>query len=155
MENKLLDYAGYYIGCGCVNTWFPDDHGAYNPGWKLIGVRADYPKPYCLDSGTSITWTDSIKLILRQLECITDEEKTHIGKLAGWYEGKKIINNHHFEIAHDVLKEMAYDCLITADNNVDDRLGPKAYFSFIHYLLKQQFDIFGLIELGFAIDKNA
>jgi hypothetical protein len=82
MEKRLQDYAQYYIGCRCFNTWFPESDENYNNNWKLVGFRSDSEKPYGLENDEDYTWSDSIKLILRKLEDITEEEKKnlHIGR---------------------------------------------------------------------------
>lgn len=71
------DYAGYYIGCRCFNTWFPEDHEEYDRDWILRGVCnnvTSYYKSFLLENDDDFTWTDSIKPILRKLEDITDDE---------------------------------------------------------------------------------
>lgn len=95
-----------------------------------------------------------IKPILRPLYTMTEEEKTEICKRYGWFEGKKIINEHHLNVAHDSLKELAYDSLITANENDSDRQGPAAYFLIVPYLLRQRFDLFNLIENNLAVDAS-
>lgn len=151
---KLQDYAKYYIGCSCVNTLFPEGHKEYDRNWKLEGYRSDSIKPYCIGTFSHDTWTDSIKLILRKLEDMTDEDKTEIGKVMEWYKGHDLVGVKHMETMHDTYKNMASDCLIKANSNFDDRLGPSAYFKMLPALTKLGFDLFGLIDAGLAIDSK-
>src|SRR5688572_10483055 len=74
---EFKDYAQYYIGCRCFNTWYPENHPEYDKQWKLDSVIIGGHNPYRLDSQDgkhSYTWTDSIKPILRRLIDATPEE---------------------------------------------------------------------------------
>lgn len=125
---KLQDYAPYYIGCRCINTWFPEGHKEYNKGWVLSGYCQLYDnggKPFFLESENEVTWTDSIKLILRKLEDITNEECE--------------MYNQIFYTMHSI-------------NKVQDQM--KTGAALTDYLLKTGFDLFGLIEAGLAIDSK-
>lgn len=84
---NLKDYAHYYIGQPCLNTWFPSDHDAYDAGWNLTGFHASRVKPFGLENETDKTWTDSIVLKLRRLESMTEEERVEIfGTDTHWYK---------------------------------------------------------------------
>lgn len=65
---NLKDYAPYYLGCRCLNTWFPEGHEMYDRGWQLKAIDTYSDNPYGLNCYAEFTWTDSIKLILRKLE---------------------------------------------------------------------------------------
>ena len=131
MEKNLKDYAAYYLGCRCLNTWFPVGHAMYDNEWKLDGYREHSPKPYLLGNTEDETWTDSIKLVLRSLWHITDEEMKYIAlELKAGTENVEMLKWHHIE---------PWTCF---------RLTPPI----IHYLLKQGFDLFSLCESGLAID---
>jgi hypothetical protein len=141
MEKKLLDYAAYYIGCPCVNTWFPEDHDCYNAGWKLDGVRLSSIKPYILENATDTTSTNSIKFILRKLESITEVEAKEMQNelLPGW--GQKYPTHWHHE-----------EMLSFITGSMRPTLTPSGAFNCTHYLLNRYFDLYNLIESGLAID---
>lgn len=124
------DYAPYYIGCRCFNTWFPEGHKQYDKGWKLMGVCPAYArngKPYLLENEDDYTWTDSIKPILRHLSDMTKEETDELEKI----KGTKVVYRSHLPM------EIKYDT-------------PETF----HWMLKKQFDLFSLIENSLAIDSK-
>lgn len=120
---KLQDYAHYYIGASCFNTWFTPEHDAYDAGWKLCGIRTDNEKCYMLENETDVTWVDSIALKLRRLEDMTEDEIREYGKLV------------------ELRTDGVHSVYISCDT-------PESY----HYLLQQGFDLFGLITAGLAVD---
>lgn len=126
---KLQDYIQYYVGCQCLNTWFPEGHPEYNRGWVLRSYRSIGVNPYGLETefGEYITSTDSIKLILRKLSDMTNEEEKELETI----KGTRIIYRSEPNI------EIRYD---TPDT--------------FHWMLKKQFDLFELIENGLAIDSK-
>lgn len=123
MEKNLKDYAAYYLGCRCLNTWFPVGHAMYDNEWKLDGYREHSPKPYLLGNTEDETWTDSIKLVLRKITAMTEEEKNAYHLLCG----ESTDGVHSVVIRHDT---------------------PESF----HYLLKQGFDLWDLIESRLAVD---
>lgn len=129
MSINIQDYIHYYIGCRCFNTWYPEDHPEYDRGWYLRTFRTaiDTVNPYGLatESLEYLTGTDSIKLILRKLEDITQEECDAYNKIN--------ITMHSINKVQDQMKTNA------ATTN---------------YLLKQGFDLFDLIHNGLAIDSK-
>jgi hypothetical protein len=142
---KISDYIHYYIGSEVLFD---------NKVNKILGTRVMSNGDVMVAINGNSFWADECKPLLRKLNSMTEEEKTKIGSIAGWYEGKKIINEHHLNIAHDTMKEMAYDALTRANEYDADRLGPAAYFLMVPYLLRQGFDLFGLCDAGLAVDKN-
>lgn len=128
MMRDIKDYAHYYIGQPCLNTWFPADHDAYNAGWVLVGFNETSIKPFGLENETDSTWTDSIKPILRRLEDMTEEERQVVHNM-----GKLYMNHKDHTLPSYSLSKM------WAANQT-------------HYLLKQGFDLFGLIDAGLAVD---
>jgi triacylglycerol esterase/lipase EstA (alpha/beta hydrolase family) len=78
---ELKDYIQYYIGCRCVNSWFPEDHDMYNANWVLEAYCSKDIKPYKLDNENTFTWTDSIKPILRKLEDMSIHEAISLTSL--------------------------------------------------------------------------
>jgi hypothetical protein len=128
-EKTFKDYAGYYIGCRCVNTWFPEDHPEYDRGWYLRTFRTalDTCNPYGIETLDQeyITSTDSIKPILRKIGDWEGHELSVYNTLLG-----KTTDGVHSVIIH-------YDT-------------PESF----HWLLKQGFDLFGLIDAGMALDSK-
>jgi hypothetical protein len=113
---KCINYAGYYLGCRCFNTWFPEGHEQYDNNWLLEGFRPQSPKSYLLGNQTDETWTDSIKPILRKLEDITDgewleieNETSIIPDAIGWHGIKEsfmtmdIRHRWHWTITNEAL----------------------------------------------------
>lgn len=162
----LQDYAPYYIGCPCLNTWFPADHDCYNAGWKLRGFHSTSVKPYRLENDTDFTWRDSVKLVLRRLEDMTEEEALGLAKI---YSGADMLER----IKGTVANWWYFKCQFL-DSDTDETLTISAdghawyahYFdnakggfrniideyAAAHYLLQKHFDLFGLIPAGLAID---
>lgn len=139
MERNLKDYIQYYIGCRCLNTWFAPDHDCYNAGWQLMGYVPSEFKPYYLLNDTDATWTDSIKPILRRIESLTDEEKIYFYNLFPTQDN--LSNNQKIESVTHWLEEEGADKYFWSINQ-------------FHYLLKQGFDLFNLIENQLAIDEK-
>src|SRR5882672_10792825 len=81
MEKKLLDYIHYYIGCRCLNTWFPESHPEYNNNWTLVGVCIKHGKPYKLENDDSDTGTNSIKPILRKINSMSWDEWSEVREI--------------------------------------------------------------------------
>lgn len=135
-----------YLGCPCeaVGKGYGYISAVDEFGWATIKLHGS-PEACYMDA-------NGIKPILRRLSEMTEEEKTEICRRYGWFEGKKIINEHHLNVAHDTLKEMAFDSITTANENESDRLGPRSYFLILPYLTRQQFDLFNLIDNKLAID---
>lgn len=122
---KLQDYAKFYIGCRCFNTWFLQGHEMYDRNWQLKSIDIYSDNPYGLNCYAEFTWTDSIKLILRKLEDITNEECEAY--------------NYIMFTCHSV-------------NKLQDQMKTNAAMT--KYLLEQRFDLFGLIDAGLAIDSK-
>jgi hypothetical protein len=68
-EHKRIEgYLHYYLGCECVNSFFPPDHKEYSNRWKLMSIDLGNPtQPYRLENEENFTYTGEIKLILRPL----------------------------------------------------------------------------------------
>lgn len=179
-EKKLRDYAQYYIGCRCLNTWFPEGHDMHNANWVLRGFRSTNEKCYFLDNEEDETWTDSIKPILRKLEDMKEEEM--IGLLQSMvlsdmedkptnedYNLEMFYNDDGLMVDGDIAVGANFTCrcfegqiglkkcgsIILFDEDKDvtrDQLinTPIAF----HYLLKQHFDLFGLIDSNLAKDAS-
>lgn len=149
---NIQDYAKYYIGCRCLNTWFQANHEMYNNEWVLDGYREHSPKPYLLGNTETETWTDSIKPILRKLDSITDEE---IKELIGFDK----IKNVYPDIS---LERQAHGVSVYYKVDIGDITYPQTYdIDFANpaphetiFLLSKGFDLFGLIKLDEAIDAS-
>lgn len=138
MEKNLKDYLPYYIGCRCLNTWFTPDHEKYNAGWILKAYELDCPRPYLLDNNMFHTFTDSIKPILRKLSDITHEEKIELYNIHG-----------------APVPDLSEGWRISSVNKwiENGEKEPWTVYQF-HYLLKQGFDLFGLLDAGLAQDEK-
>lgn len=149
---KLQDFAHYYIGCRCLNTWFPVGHEMYDRNWQLKAIDTYSDNPYGLNCYAEFTWTDSIKLILRKLEDITEDE---IKEFIGWEE----LNKKYDHVSFENNKKVG----IIVNYSIPDREGsghPMSHFikfyqldgSQFNFLIKKGFDLFNLIISELAID---
>lgn len=164
---KLQDYIKYYIGCRVE---------AYPYGWqqkrtecgKLVGIGIHDIVNIKFDTWQSVADVSisCVKIILRRLEDMTEEEAEQLAMI---YSGAKsvertkgVANNWHYYFCYFGENEEGELLIIAADgcawyahyfdedqpghrNIVDEH---KAF----HYLLRQGFDLFGLITAGLAID---
>lgn len=78
---QLKDVIHYYIGCDCVNSWFPLDHEQYNKGWTLTAIDTTSHNPYKLETHYEDTWTDSVKPILRHYKSLSWDEIKYVEAL--------------------------------------------------------------------------
>lgn len=147
------DYAPYYIGCRCFNTWFPEGDKPREYNWILAGFRADNEKHYLLENDSHFTWTDSIKPILRKLDDITDEE---IKELIGWHKLNETYADVSFERCNSgIIINYSIDAgdegVYKQSHNITYHVfSPKEW----KYLLSKGFDLFFLIKNGVAIDSK-
>jgi hypothetical protein len=169
---QLKDIIQYYIGQKCFNTWFPEGHEQYDNGWVLTGVVASYPKPFALENEEDCTWTDSIKLILRRLEDMTEEEAMELAKIYSGADKIKrttgTVNNFFYFFCDFRSGDKGTSEILIMHNGeawyqhyFEDwprrRTGRRnivRQFDATHYLLKQGFDLWGLIERGEAVDQK-
>lgn len=174
---NLQDYAPYYIGCPCLNTWFPADHSCYNSGWKLQGFQVTSVKPCLLESDTDYTWSDSVKLVLRRVEDMTEEEAIEVHREATktpflpadkdeydvtYVKSKAEIcsiqvvdlrmpkMHTNINIEGDVL---VYIHEHNEEPKICERVANQHHIT--HYLLTHHFDLFGLIDAELAVDAKA
>lgn len=139
MQKDLKDYIHYYIGCRCLNTWFTPDDDCYNAGWKLEGYCPNDVKAFRLENETDYTRTDSIKPILRKLDSLSDEEK--------------IVFYNLFPTQDNITDSQRIDAV----THWLEEEGADKYFWAItqfHWLLKQGFDLFSLIDNQLAVDEK-
>lgn len=174
---ELKDYLHYYIHSGIGVYIFPDD--TITNGF-LAKYKADYPNGVynpvlTLDNYTKFL-NDGYKPLLRRLEDMTEEEMVGLlqSMLPADLEDKPtdeeyILNLFRGDGGNLVNSDVAigaeyniryYDGQVTIkkcgticayDETGDEQElvnAPRAY----HYLLRQGFDLFGLILAGLAID---
>lgn len=119
MEKKIEAYIHLYLGCGATE-------GNDALVGKLSGIHLNHcyiDYDYKIQS-VSI---DNLKLVLRPLSDMTEEELKHFGVSE--------------TLTKEELQQHFFDCpFFTPDEYV--------------YLLKHGFDLFGLIEDGLAVDKT-
>jgi hypothetical protein len=146
MGKKLSDYLHFFIGCKML---YSSHHEPQNEPYTLTHDNV----------GQAIEFGD--RPILRRLEDITPGElKEMIIKLS-----KIDLSDCEFEydfVGHTwvnaIRKGVVVDCLVIENNgniNMDDYSPsqlPQA--EAFHYLLKQGFDLFGLIDAGLAVDEK-
>lgn len=151
-EKKLQDYIPYYIGCRCLNTWFPEGHDQYDNNWILMGFHSGYPKPYCLENDEDTTWTDSIKPILRRLESISEDEAKFLLHFNDNHEiinSERILNYYTFSYR---WKDEQFESGYGYSERALWFKQKNWHTDHFNYLLKQHFDLFGLIDSGLVID---
>lgn len=150
---KLQDYAPYYIGCRCFNTWLPEGHEQYDNGWILGGFILNSSKPYCLENEDKDTWTDSIKPILRLVEDMTDDD------IKLFFEYDRLIRLYRDVSFSRFMGGITVNYSVETE---DEGWYPQSYdFHFhklsslqLHRLLKAGFDMFSLIKNGLAVDSK-
>lgn len=160
---NIKDYIHYYIGQRCLNTFFAPGHEMYNVGWILTGFDTESVHPFRLTDieGERYTWTDSVKPQLRRLSDMTEEDlKKMVNEFAlidlsncqyeyETVEGKWVnaIENGVVVTSLEVL-DGDYVSMMHKDDEMMPMVPQSKAF---HYLLKQGFDLFGIIDAGLAI----
>jgi hypothetical protein len=142
---QLKDIIQYYIGQRCVHTWYNEGHEQYDRAWVLTSIDYSTPNHYRIENPEDdFTWTDSIKLILRKLEDMTGDEYRTIKD----------------QLSVDVVGAVRSGLLFYSDKKpwvlvLENRLHTNTLlFNDGLILLKQGFDLFGLIERGEAVDQK-
>lgn len=168
-DMKLQDYAQYYIGAPCLNTWFAPDHDAYDAGWKLTGFQSTSVRPFGLENETDKTWTESIMPLLRRLEDMTEEEAIAIATMAMFDKSlgypvsdytvrRQPMGNYPPSACRVAINNDWYDMEIAIgfnSGNIWYTKGEQRVFNqpaIFHTLLQYHFDLFGLIPANLAID---
>lgn len=136
-----------YLGCECYDE-YDDDIKIL---WSVSMDDSEYPV-ILKKKVNHFRKIKEIKLLLRPLDSMTEEEKTFFVLDANDLNKEFVINEFHFQEKHDRMKEYYFDALTKADDDMNLRLGASWYFRSIPYLLSKHFDIFGLVENGLAID---
>lgn len=181
---QLKEVIHYYIGQRCVHSWYTEGHEQYDRAWVLTSIDYSTPNHYRIENpDDDFTWTDSIKPILRKLSDMTDEEILHCGKLLCAIPNSNNdfsfeIKRHHNTVGANyssVFYTSGQYFSIWNEKNKPDSIGhiEIGWFSdkvdrrktkelwkvggchmLTHYLLKQGFDLFGLIDSKQAIDQK-
>jgi hypothetical protein len=127
MKTELKDAIHFYKGCKFT---FVDDDGKYRPTQTLTYYNLNYYREYF----------DDIKLILRPLSSMTEEEaKEWQDKFRFFISGSpKYINDRLYVIQQHV-------------NLPETRFSSEQFA----WLLSKGFDLFNLIENGYAIEKQS
>lgn len=155
---KLQDYIQYYIGRRVLvdekeygtlmgGTFIPNSinqiYYMIRTDEMVANEDEDFDMPYNDDADEPAR----IKPMLRRLEDITEEEQVficHLHMPAGW-KGVRLLENSEDDWGMRILYDQeTFKSLYVRK----DRLTPKAF----NYLLKQGFDLFGLIDAGLAVD---
>lgn len=122
---KFIEVSHLYLGCEVANS-LTGRHGLL---FEVVRGRD----------------LDNIKPILRPLSDMTDEEALKCGEILG---GMSHLSND--SIIHQIKDLIGTNKLYTMQTNIS---GIK-WIYLTPFLLKQSFDIFGLIESGEAINKT-
>jgi hypothetical protein len=153
MQKKISDYIHLYIGGEVAH---PSDKCPF----KLIGINHD-GEPIIqgdFSGGThnvnqiSFVPIEDIKLILRPLSDMTREEAEFInnGSIMPDDELKEYGYYNEYAEGCPAYQYIRYEDYGSVQRLADQMGNPSAW----HFLLKQGFDLFGLIEAGLAIDKT-
>lgn len=134
-EKNIKDYLHFYLGCECI-----DEDGRIGrfsgfdicvDDYSIVMITVKY-------SDDTEDWSvlndnedcDRIKLLLRRLSSMTEEEKTTVYKLL---------------YGEDAYEAIRLNFALTLGN-----LNPEAF----RYLLRNGFDLFDLIDSRLAVDKQ-
>lgn len=140
---NVKDFLPYYIGCQCITKSYDGIKKERTISFQLFGEMALTGK-----FGYHI---ESVKPILRRLDDMKEEEAKHLLR---------------FKPEHEILKCEKTDKYISFQYRWLDSIYDSGYgyseraLGFhqlwkpqdFHYLLKQCFDLFGLIDAGVALD---
>ena len=141
MKKDIKDYLHLYLGCEVMDLY--NDRVAVMNGILTMneGIKV------CVFYKT--TWqlsVEEVKLILRPLSDMTEDEADIIWELTGWYDGI----NGCVRIG-EIIKEF----FVLEDNEGEPRNSSWLYLmKALPYILSRGFDLFGLIQEGLAIDKT-
>lgn len=130
MSKQLKDYLHLYLGCECRITGYSE--------LRHILMVNETGLSVCTGTdinGVHIWWkSKDCKLLLRPLSDMTEDEGFALSDIMGFFTPDNFIS---------AIKSGSKYVM-------DFRLS----FELTQYLLKQGFDLFGLIESGLAIDKT-
>lgn len=166
----IHEYLAYYIGQPCQTDQGSGTIEGVNDtdscgGTWAVRIGEDYE----MFTENDCEW---VKPILRRLSDMTEQEALHIGKLAFFDSDMKYPDSDYTVKKTGITIELpsAYAVSINNDwyereirigfntgniwNRPDQHIYERIYNQpqIFHYLLKQGFDLFGLIDAGLAID---
>jgi len=135
-EKKIEDYLHLYFGCECVCS------NVYNYVHQKETLTSGILNSFYSPAG----YIGNIKPLLRPLNDMTKDEATEIA----------IIHKYDIPDAEGVREELIgiYDCKEGETLTLGAYLAVKDYLEGLLHLLKNGFDLFGLIESGLALDKT-
>lgn len=145
---KLKDYLHYYL--------YGNIYEVGVTTCQLIGIGDCY---YTIKTkqGTLLTLSDraNIKLVLRRLEDMTEEEGIEVTRLVVHSDEFINVNTYRNKFG-DIITTWGLLAPMERANDAEYKYNATAERSWsaaqFHYLLSKGFDLFGLIDAGFAID---
>lgn len=160
---KLQDYLHYYMGCKVMAAPYGGQNKKYEEG-KLVGINIHDVAHVKLNSWQSVADISitCVKPILRRFEDITKEQMKAIWGLIfdrpfnengriDWFE-KETFSACKRWIMWSGVERVGIELngKVWADSDLHNyKYNPHVV---THYLLQQQFDLFGLIDAGLAVD---
>lgn len=134
MKKQIKDYLHFYLGCECEVA---------NRKTLLIGCHTNGNYQIAHAIGAQDYWQAKyIKPILRPLSDMTEKDANKITWHLSMYAGNETQLEHHF-----------IQALIHGSKYVLNMSDPDT-FEIMRTLCKLEFDVFGLIEAGLAVDKT-
>lgn len=138
----VSQYLGYYLGQQCQCFWKNEDGSLeYERTAQLVAldtIPGEYRNPVIIQYAigkekknfTRLHYAfDEVKLLLRPLASMSEEEKKECGNLVYDFSGDEELNRWKWQ-------------------DFETLLDPAQF----HYLLSRGFDLFGLIAAGLALD---
>jgi hypothetical protein len=180
---KLIDYLPYYVGCDVIidpgtkkedrgrllgGNFIPNSINQVYYDIQTAEMRDNEDEDFAMPYNDDADGPARILPLLRLLEDMTEEETTHLALI---YSGAKsvertkgVANNWHYYFCYFNEDEEGEVLIIAGDAcawyaHYFDKSQPghrnivnehKAF----HYLLRQHFDLFGLIDAGLAVDQK-
>ncbi len=135
---NIPDYIHYYIDSTATYRLRYVDQPA---GQWRVPLRVTSKRVSKLDDAS----IEAIELFLRQLNSMTEEEALHIADLLNF--GRVASDGAKIHQVKQMLGSVYYF-------NKFYTISAAKYVELFHYLLRQGFDLFGLIDAGLAVDKN-
>lgn len=153
MSKTIKDYLPYYLG---QDVNYPIDGSPF----KLIGItergslliKGDFSGGTHNVNQVGSTSVENIKIRLRPLGDITREEAIVIASFA--YTDLVSPNDKERIGKNWVKYNFLNQGLSGCEAELTQEIEMSMIFDITHYLLKQGFDMFGLIEAGLAVDKT-
>lgn len=150
MSKDIKDYLHLYLGCEVYNPTYPmwrfrlvaisGVEAGKNIRLEVIIDEQEGPYP-----DTGWCWPERLKLILRSLSDMTEEEMKQVAWLQFNYKAEDVRGKDRHGNIKVVNKSPFYYWINPIRNT-----NPETTL----YLLSKHFDLFGLIEAGIALDKT-